>query len=258
MAADEPDSHSDLNEALHTGAELSRTARVAASLSALALGGAGGTAVFMTDNQAGTAVLLAAGALFGLIGLSGRLPSRIKFGDNEVQMPPPIAKAVAKRIEDAEPEEAEELVAAVVNANPSGSQARSAFDLQVAAGRRLYAMVYEQDVGAVLRALVRARAVDLRSDDRVFDFVLEGKRRVAVEVKYGLAGASAQTIGSLVGRAAMSGHPEVVFVTNRPFTGRLQRLWEDAVESGVVRLHLVIGETAEELREQLEPLVADL
>jgi len=45
--------------------------------------GAGGAAVFITDLEAGPVALIAAGLLLLLIGIGGRMPSRLKIGDNE-------------------------------------------------------------------------------------------------------------------------------------------------------------------------------
>src|ERR1700730_17124592 len=56
-------------------------------VTAFALGfsglGAGGGAVFVTHLEAGPIGLLAVGLVFMIIGLSGTLPTRLKFGDNE-------------------------------------------------------------------------------------------------------------------------------------------------------------------------------
>jgi hypothetical protein len=65
--------------------KISRWARAAAGLLGLAGVGAGGTAVFVTDVEAGPVALIAAGVLFLLIGLSGVLPTRLKVGDNEAE-----------------------------------------------------------------------------------------------------------------------------------------------------------------------------
>jgi hypothetical protein len=58
-----------------------------ARASAIALGliglGAGGVAVFVTHLKAGPVALITAGLLLLLIGMSGRMPSRLKVGDNE-------------------------------------------------------------------------------------------------------------------------------------------------------------------------------
>lgn len=56
-----------------------------ASIVALGLAGlgAGGVAVFITQLEAGPVALLAVGLILLLVGAGGRLPSRLKFGDNE-------------------------------------------------------------------------------------------------------------------------------------------------------------------------------
>src|SRR6266567_3153486 len=47
--------------------------------------GSGGAAVFLTRVEAGPVALIAAGFLLLLIGASGRLPNRLKIGDNEAE-----------------------------------------------------------------------------------------------------------------------------------------------------------------------------
>lgn len=45
--------------------------------------GAGGVAVFVTKLEAGPVALLAVGFLFLVVGMSGRLPNRLKIGESE-------------------------------------------------------------------------------------------------------------------------------------------------------------------------------
>ena len=58
---------------------------------AVALGvaglGAGGVAVFVTKLEAGPVALLAVGFLFIVVGMSGRLPNRLKIGESEAAWP---------------------------------------------------------------------------------------------------------------------------------------------------------------------------
>jgi hypothetical protein len=59
--------------------------RVGAVILGLASLGSGGAAVFIAHVEAGPVALIAAGFLLLLIGASGRLPSRLKIGDNEAE-----------------------------------------------------------------------------------------------------------------------------------------------------------------------------
>jgi tetratricopeptide (TPR) repeat protein len=68
-----------------TSVTLSRWWRaVAVALGAAGLG-AGGVAVFVTKLEAGPVALLAVGFLFLIVGMSGRLPNRLKIGENEAE-----------------------------------------------------------------------------------------------------------------------------------------------------------------------------
>jgi hypothetical protein len=76
---------------------------VAAGLGAAVLG-AGGAAVFITDLEAGPVALLLVGAVFGLVAMSGRLPSRLKVGDSEAEWAT-VAQYVETTVTDASPDE---------------------------------------------------------------------------------------------------------------------------------------------------------
>ena len=62
---------------------LSRPLRGSASVAALIGLGAGGLAVFSTDNEVGSSALLLVGLFFAVTALLGRVP-KIKIGDNEI------------------------------------------------------------------------------------------------------------------------------------------------------------------------------
>lgn len=66
-------------------ARLELWARIVCGVLGLAGLGAGATAVFVTDVEAGPAALLLAGLVLIVIALSGALPSSLKMGDNEVK-----------------------------------------------------------------------------------------------------------------------------------------------------------------------------
>ncbi len=66
--------------------------------------GAGGTAVFTRDVEAGPVALLAIGALFFLVGISGFLPTRLKIGENEAEWIEAVGDALDTVIEAVPPE----------------------------------------------------------------------------------------------------------------------------------------------------------
>src|SRR5262245_44120960 len=66
-------------------ARLGLLSRIGATIIGLAGLGSGAVAVFVTHLEAGPVGLLAAGFLLLVIGMSGRLPSRLKLGDNEAE-----------------------------------------------------------------------------------------------------------------------------------------------------------------------------
>ena len=78
-------------------------ARWAAGVLGLIGLGAGGTAVFVTDLEAGPVALIVVGALLLFIGLAGVMPTRLKIGDNEAEWLREIGESV-ERIEEKAPE----------------------------------------------------------------------------------------------------------------------------------------------------------
>ncbi|MEV6552011.1 hypothetical protein AB0M57_25355 [Streptomyces sp. NPDC051597] len=71
--------------AAQTG-QMSRGQRFAASLAGTALGGAGATSVFVSENQAGGVALVVTGGLFLLMGVTGRFIKSIQAADWGITM----------------------------------------------------------------------------------------------------------------------------------------------------------------------------
>ncbi|TCC33902.1 hypothetical protein E0H75_42370 [Kribbella capetownensis] len=63
--------------------QLSTWASVAATLGSVISGSIGAVAIFMTDNEVGTAAAWASGIFFAVVALTGQVP-RVKVGDNEI------------------------------------------------------------------------------------------------------------------------------------------------------------------------------
>jgi hypothetical protein len=67
------------------GNNLSTPSLVTAYALGIASLGAGGVAVFITHVEAGPVALLFVGLIFMIVALSGRLPTRLKLGENEAE-----------------------------------------------------------------------------------------------------------------------------------------------------------------------------
>ncbi|MFL6139664.1 MAG: hypothetical protein ACJ74O_17950 [Frankiaceae bacterium] len=65
---------------------LSRRERFVAASIGVACAGAGGVAVFVSDNELGSAGLLIVGAVFLLMGTGAMVPTRLRVGDQEVHL----------------------------------------------------------------------------------------------------------------------------------------------------------------------------
>jgi hypothetical protein len=91
---------------------INRWYRAAAVLLGLGGLGSGGIAVFVTHLEAGPVALLLVGLVLLMIGMGGRLPSRIKIGDNEAAWE--AVGDFVERVADGTPKEARlELVDAL-------------------------------------------------------------------------------------------------------------------------------------------------
>ena len=75
--------------------------------------GSGGIAVFVTHLEAGPVALLAVGLVLLLVGAGGRLPSRLKVGDNEAAWEVAIEGFVSRVADGVSDEQAPQLVEAL-------------------------------------------------------------------------------------------------------------------------------------------------
>lgn len=91
--------------------KLSTPSRVTAYALGFAGLGAGGVAVFITHVEAGPVALLAVGLIFMIIALSGRLPTRLKIGENEAEWQGVAGEVIEIAVEAAPPNARAELAA---------------------------------------------------------------------------------------------------------------------------------------------------
>jgi hypothetical protein len=89
--------------------KLSTPSRLTAFTLGIAGLGAGGVAVFITHLEAGPAGLLAVGLIFMIIALSGRLPTRLKIGENEAEWQQIAGDIIETALDSATPSTKAEL-----------------------------------------------------------------------------------------------------------------------------------------------------
>lgn len=156
-------------------------------LTAYALGvaglGAGGVAVFITHVEAGPVALLAVGLIFMIIALSGRLPTRLKIGENEAEWQEVAGEVIETAIEASPPSAKAQL------ANQLGELAEVA---PRAAAPALSGLAYEQSIRQIIeQAVNKIPAVErlltwvMLEEVGEFDFAIQatGNRFILVEVK---------------------------------------------------------------------------
>ena len=154
---------------------MGRLERAAASVVGLAASGFGVYAVFRSDNQAGTAVLLIAGIAFLLVGIQGTPLLRLRAGESGIDLE---RRYRARRVADeAKLEQNEDVAAGMM-------EAVSIIAPEIANSPEYRALAYESKVRLAFQRL----GVELSSQERDvgYDFVAipAGGMPVAVVVKY--------------------------------------------------------------------------
>lgn len=110
------DEDSERPQLIRTAPRLGKPSRWAAFLLGLAGLGAGGTSVFITHLEAGPVALLAIGLILILVGLAGKMPTRLKVGDNEAEFVEELERvsgALRQSVETAPPESKGEVAGVV-------------------------------------------------------------------------------------------------------------------------------------------------
>ncbi|MFC4147741.1 restriction endonuclease [Micromonospora mangrovi] len=193
---------------------LSTRARVVASIFGLAGTGIGGWAVFSSDNQAGTAVLLLIGAVLLLVGVQGTPLRRFGHGDNTIELAA-VRQRAARAVERAAQEQPPEVAAAVAEAvetiAPSSLSPLQAYEAYEAAV--LHAI---RRTGAVLDPTHRPGAGDNGVDARVQ--VGAGKVNVQVKLRRrgSLGARDIQHAAAIVRESGFDGG--FLLVTNAPLS----------------------------------------
>ena len=222
---------------------LSRAQRVVSGVFGLVLLGGGGSAVFLTDNQAGATTLLLLGGLGALMSLTGRVPERmgregIAYEPVEV---PAATSAMGELMSDEQPHVIREAAAAVYDQQLASYESESGVVPRAeltAAVRRLRAesigMQFENAVESELRRryLVNSRVVQR---DRQVDLLLarpgdSDSAELPIEIKYSLHGPLplASTAGQM--RALVGAYGAAVMVFGHPGEAVSFGVWQTLSE----------------------------
>ncbi|GAB3816572.1 hypothetical protein [Micromonospora zhanjiangensis] len=155
---------------------LGRWERLGASALGLVGAAGGGWAVFATDNQAGSAVLVVIGAAFLLMGVQGTPLIRVGSAESGVELER-RRRRVEKAIEQARQEESPEVAAGIV-------EAASIIEPQIFRSAAHYrSELYASKVGVALQT--SGAAIERYLFDQGPDFVATtGMGTANVEVKY--------------------------------------------------------------------------
>jgi hypothetical protein len=169
--------------------------RACAATIGLAALGLGGLAVFVTHVEAGPVALLAVGLVLLIVGAGGRLPSRLKVGENEAAWEAAIEDFATRVVDEAPSKQAPQLAAALSELAEAVPSATAAERLGALTGR----VAYEQMVADLLAEAVQEinrsigdeeTRLDLLSGDQIpagvkLDAVVAGRGGdyLAVEVK---------------------------------------------------------------------------
>jgi hypothetical protein len=191
-------------------------ARVLALVLGVGATGVGTYAVFESENQAGTALLLVVGVVLSLIGLQGTPLRRFGSGEHSVELAT-IRRRLADVVNQAAREESPAVAAAVADAARAvdpGASVRPAWQIYEEAVRR--AIGRANGIIESNYQYGRGRAIDAR--------VLMPRGKVSVEIKYRSRGAFgsrdiADASAQLRAAGLEGGH---LIITNAPLSAEAQ------------------------------------
>ncbi|MFD8494950.1 hypothetical protein [Amycolatopsis sp. NPDC059657] len=167
--------------------ELPKGGRIIASVVSLASMAAGGVAVFVTENQVGTAVLFAGGLFGAIIALGGHIPASIKIGDNEMKMAQAgLIKEAAKKVAGASPEEASDIIASVAGSAASLLTPEPDSVRQRAMSRHIGKLQalnenYERLVYTTVSSWAWAKGLRVNVEDYGFGLSVSGNKKIAID-----------------------------------------------------------------------------
>jgi hypothetical protein len=172
--------------------------------------GAGGAAVYMTEVEAGPVALLLIGTIFAFVAMGGRLPTRVKVGENEAAWEA-VQEYVKERIEEAAPEEKPEEIRRAAELASVAPQAAPVSTI----AHELYAMT------SIRRAVKSMPGVKVMpsSDhpDEPFDMEVrttDNKRRLWIVVKSQLVPSMRQIEAMRARIDQIRGDDPILIVTN--------------------------------------------
>ena len=213
--------------------------------------GAGGTSTFITNNSAGSGVLLALGALFLLIAVTGNPITRAKFGDYEVGLG--YKTVVAEILESSEQNVQQTAAEAVLGAPlpPNDPIRRRAQVIE-------RAIEYEERVSLALHRIFGSGNVHRFREGPDFEIRFQ-QQRVGIEVKHSAKPRSSAVTAGIDQALSYLSHSErgqldgIVIVTNFATPADLERVSKHS------RIALMIWNSEEDdvaIRREVERLAA--
>jgi hypothetical protein len=179
---------------------------------AIALGlvglGSGGAAVYITHLEAGPVALLAEGLILLLIGMGGRMPSRIRAGDYEAawEMQQEAMQQFVECVTDEIPEVGRpELLSALSDLADAAPQVALVGLGAVAYEQLVVGMIYDafrRDIPEIVGTVSGART----ADDRADMVVATPDRVIRVQIRYNAGRADVGNLRLIA--AKMSGRPD--------------------------------------------------
>lgn len=229
--------------------------RLASAALGILLVGAGTIAVFVSDNSIGTGVLLAAGAFFLLIGVTGHAVASAKLGDAEIRFRE-LARTVEATLESATDEVQAELAEALVESGPLSGPLEQRARLILAERDMIDAIdrTLRDDTTLEDHSWVYAGPRDLGADGYVTS---PSGHNIAVVLKAAREPLRADRVTEIVHRLSDAASP-ILLISSSGFTVRA-RANADRLNAEGTRLAIVSWRSPEddgELRRALRSLVA--
>jgi hypothetical protein len=192
--------------------------------------GSGGVAVFVTQLEAGPVALIAVGLVLLLIGAGGRLPSRLKVGENEAAWE--AVEGFISRVADEVPSEGTPQLVEALNRLAAAAPSVAAVGLGVVTERMTYERMVRDMLSEAVREVNRSEGAEQMGGlSLVLEYQTEFGTKVdaavmtgrgdylAIEIKHSYGKVSLMEMAYLVHKAAMvpsESHAfKILFVSNQ-------------------------------------------
>jgi hypothetical protein len=250
--------------------------RFIAAVLAFAGLGSGGVAVYATKVEAGPVALIAAGLIFFLVAASGRLPSRLKYGDNEAAWEAAVEDLVIDVADGVSSQQTPRLLSSLAELAEVAPAAAAAGISTLSRAKAYEDIVIGMLLDAARQLGTTVTRIAISEHPEIlgrtgFDFeIAYGNRLVFADIKYRIKPMNASTVTEAWGRAGIASYlakstqaapirVEVLLITNKPLSRQARELADSAQgDAGHEGLRYVVVSDPDDMSQLVQALRASL